>query len=77
MSFDGPWQYVVRLMSLNPFRSGQCLSTFIINKGILIPFVSIPFDQGNVFRRERWKYNLAEVSLNPFRSGQCLSTINR
>ena len=36
--------------------------------------VSIPFDQGNVFRREQCKHSHAQQRLNPFRSGQCLST---
>ena len=37
--------------------------------------VSIPFDQGNVFRREQCKHSHAQQRLNPFRSGQCLSTL--
>ena len=41
-----------RHRSLNPFRAGQCLSTrgkASTNGGTL---VSIPFEQGNVFRRK-------------------------
>ena len=44
-----------------------------VNK--LLCAVSIPFEQGDVFRR---KFDLPEVSelprLNPFRAGRCLST---
>ena len=38
------------LLCLNPFRAGRCLSTseLFINLGIEI--VSIPFEQGDVFR---------------------------
>ena len=40
-------------MGLNPFGTGQCLSTDVkyTNTGLL--FVSIPLEQGNVFRRKR------------------------
>ena len=37
--------------------------------------VSIPFDQGNVFRLKQLRaYQEYIDCLNPFRSGQCLST---
>ena len=36
--------------------------------------VSIPFDQGNVFRQNGWTVSTLTTCLNPFRSGQCLST---
>ena len=37
--------------------------------------VSIPFEQGNVFRHNYWSGVHQEMeSLNPFRAGQCLST---
>ena len=36
--------------SLNPFGTGQCLSTNLINKIESNPIVSIPLEQGNVFR---------------------------
>ena len=60
---------------LNPFRSGQCLST---SGGYYVWFrssVSIPFDQGNVFRHHVYSFTfIYYCCLNPFRSGQCLST---
>ena len=62
---------------LNPFRTGQCLSTqdFITKPNPSI--VLIPFVQGNVFRRtSRRKQRNGSLRLNPFRTGQCLSTFN-
>ena len=35
---------------LNPFRAGQCLSTASIESTSRTAVVSIPFEQGNVFR---------------------------
>ena len=35
---------------LNPFGTGQCLSTKKENKLLLKELVSIPLEQGNVFR---------------------------
>ena len=37
-------------LSLNPFRTGQCLSTRLWLVLRLLPYVLIPFVQGNVFR---------------------------
>ena len=37
-------------IGLNPFRSGQCLSTTYNERSCNFNRVSIPFDQGNVFR---------------------------
>ena len=84
---------------LNPFRSGQCLSTLrnkmeelgitesqslsiramsfdIVGLGSVLGdgSVSIPFDQGNVFRQMDSRLTEMDKGLNPFRSGQCLST---
>ena len=39
---------------LNPFRSGQCLSTDENGLTLERILVSIPFDQGNVFRLQRY-----------------------
>ena len=39
------------LPSLNPFGTGQCLSTEADFKQHLVGLVSIPLEQGNVFRR--------------------------
>ena len=52
MSFDFvQWQLVFQFQCLNPFETGQCLST-TFNAGITIldSAVSIPLEQGNVFR---------------------------
>ena len=39
---------------LNPFRTGRCLSTLaLLDKLIAVGEVSIPFEQGDVFRQER------------------------
>ena len=38
------------LKSLNPFGTGQCLSTESAVKGTVEAGVSIPLEQGNVFR---------------------------
>ena len=54
--------------SLNPFRAGRCLST---NKSVIGSpsiFVSIPFEQGDVFRRE------SEDDWIAFGSSQSLSS---
>ena len=37
-------------VSLNPFRAGRCLSTFQALVKFLDELVSIPFEQGDVFR---------------------------
>ena len=59
---------------LNPFGTGQCLSTQgTFNKKRFSP-VSIPLEQGNVFRL-RLRTNITQKTcLNPFGTGQCLST---
>ena len=56
--------------SLNPFRSGRCLSTVrSIATGISSSVVSIPFDQGDVFRQMQNKtQNENSVSI-PFDQG--------
>ena len=40
----------MRCRSLNPFRAGRCLSTRVVFQGRLHNHVSIPFEQGDVFR---------------------------
>ena len=62
---------------LNPFGTGQCLSTQgTFNKKRFSP-VSIPLEQGNVFRL-RLRTNITQKTcLNPFGTGQCLSTVLR
>ena len=60
---------------LNPFGTGQCLSTLSDGKGY-VHCVSIPLEQGNVFRQAiKENFDTAD-SLNPFGTGQCLSTQN-
>ena len=61
-------------MGLNPFRTGQCLSTRCGLRIYIVQSVLIPFVQGNVFRRKEIIMKRAGLSLNPFRTGQCLST---
>ena len=56
MSFDlaNELKQDCTLLSLNPFRAGRCLST---NKSVIGSpsiFVSIPFEQGDVFRLQRY-----------------------
>ena len=62
-------------MCLNPFGTGQCLSTSSKLQALDSLLVSIPLEQGNVFRLVLSGYlvNLKEC-LNPFGTGQCLST---
>ena len=76
MSFDAipPLVYYRRFMSQS--LSSRAMSFDRTTSGRTTESnVSIPFDQGNVFRH----YNFQQIkgkqtSLNPFRSGQCLST---
>ena len=60
--------------SLNPFGTGQCLPTF--NLSLSSPCaVSIPLEQGSVFRQNRFRqHNSVYSGLNPFGTGQCLPT---
>ena len=51
MSFDLQKVSVNLHLSLNPFGTGQCLSTQQTDGQIIILNVSIPLEQGNVFRR--------------------------
>ena len=60
---------------LNPFRTGRCLSTVVFNKDKWKYDVSIPFEQGDVFRLMKKGNHVVSRSLNPFRTGRCLSTI--
>ena len=64
--------------SLNPFRAGRCLSTKLNLSLSNRPFcVSIPFEQGDVFRRCNHLVEKTVICLNPFRAGRCLSTITK
>ena len=70
MSFDSKCHQLKSLkVCLNPFRSGQCLSTEdIIMSSLKSRFVSIPFDQGNVFRLQTLSFRAVFVSI-PFDQG--------
>ena len=75
LSTKVPVSISIDVYCLNPFRAGQCLSTDTILTLGAGKAVSIPLEQGNVFRRGdttgSW---LRQKRLNPFRAGQCLST---
>ena len=60
--------------SLNPFRSGRCLSTYshvIISAS---KFGLNPFRSGRCLSTVDFRKSLLRTGLNPFRSGRCLST---
>ena len=50
MSFDVSNSIRVVVLCLNPFRAGRCLSTRKLVENYGLEVVSIPFEQGNVFR---------------------------
>ena len=60
---------------LNPFGTGQCLSTEPKEIAINSTSVSIPLEQGSVFRPNEISTHPNLISLNPFGTGQCLSTV--
>ena len=61
--------------SLNPFGTGQCLTTPPSKKDNDVEEVSIPLEQGNVLRRRIiGEVFTATDRLNPFGTGQCLTT---
>ena len=75
MSFDNKFtRYFFYFHSLNPFGTGQCLSTSSHGSIRRSSTVSIPLEQGNVFRLLFIRCRLVYRSLNPFGTGQCLST---
>ena len=66
-------EHVVK--GLNPFGTGQCLTTsgyIFISRRV---YVSIPLEQGNVLRPELWCVSTLLKGLNPFGTGQCLTTL--
>ena len=68
---------IIKTVSLNPFRTGRCFSTQQIMQQSVTGGVSIPFEQGDVFRRSRGVGKLCyRVGLNPFRTGRCFSTVD-
>ena len=61
--------------SLNPFGTGQCLSTRNGTEYLVRKSVSIPLEQGSVFRLATTvSATESGIRLNPFGTGQCLST---
>ena len=44
----------IYIMCLNPFRTGRCFSTIERYLRLHCPGVSIPFEQGDVFRLQRY-----------------------
>ena len=75
MSFDNNADFkITDYESLNPFGTGQCLSTKLPIHVHLTLSVSIPLEQGNVFRLVYLNDFDRVECLNPFGTGQCLST---
>ena len=63
-------------LRLNPFRSGQCLSTENIMENLaILVVVSIPFDQGNVFRLVYGKTKFFSCVSIPFDQGNVFRLI--
>ena len=57
-------------MSLNPFGTGQGLSTYNLVKTSVIQIVSIPLEQGGVFRlKTKQRINTNKVSI-PLKQGE-------
>ena len=65
----------IQHISLNPFRSGQCLSTNTLAQSTAVSSLN-PFRSGQCLSTDSDYQEIkgASLSLNPFRSGQCLST---
>ena len=60
---------------LNPFGTGQCLTTLVQKWMDVSGNVSIPLEQGSVLRlNEKQRRGQFPKSLNPFGTGQCLTT---
>ena len=62
---------------LNPFGTGQCLPTLEGSGPKEADRVSIPLEQGNVFRLKKRKHLCVKIGLNPFGTGQCLPTVDK
>ncbi|AKD39504.1 hypothetical protein I927_01325 [Pasteurella multocida OH1905] len=62
------------MKDFNPFGTGQYLSTKMKLRNYQESIISIPLEQGNVFRRQNGKTIPPQVNFNPFGTGQCLST---
>ena len=68
--------YTKSYLGLNPFRTGQCLSTFNFMNGMVRMKLGLnPFRTGQCLSTNMKNVILTVLScLNPFRTGQCLST---
>ena len=71
----GFFDFIHNLESLNPFGTGRGLSTLEFPAGCRGYTVSIPLEQGRVFRQFLWGINMKHKRcFNPFGTGQGLST---
>ena len=63
------------MKSLNPFRTGRCLSTQLVDKSTPVGSLN-PFRTGRCLSTyEDPVYAWVCIRLNPFRTGRCLSTL--
>ena len=76
MSFDqAPVESSVKIIRLNPFRAGRCLSTFapyVINR--TVEKSQSLSSRAMSFDKQEFKIRGLDNCLNPFRAGRCLST---
>ena len=76
MSFDRMRMSSLQgLQSLNPFGTGQCLSTMGDNEKALADACLNPFGTGQCLSTNFFRRFGGIRSLNPFGTGQCLSTL--
>ena len=69
-TFERNQMAVKRAESLNPFRTGRCLSTNRVRRATEIGIiVSIPFEQGDVFRQMQMCKMLKQRVSIPFEQG--------
>ena len=76
VSYDSMEYWALRRnMCLNPFGTGQCLTTQFMLEIWTMKSVSIPLEQGSVLRLNLTQHVFSnEQGLNPFGTGQCLTT---
>ena len=70
-------EQLTRAESLNPFRTGRCFSTYQRKfKQWKLSYVSIPFEQGDVFRRKLLKDVVLNLHVSiPFEQGDVFRLI--
>ena len=67
---------ITLLERLNPFGTGQCLTTEPNLRNKRSTNVSIPLEQGSVLRPLKTRLEVpSRQGLNPFGTGQCLTTV--